>query len=56
MTIRVLTVKRGRIERLNIEELEVGRLYVREVVVDQEQRDIVTALIKGITPGAIMEG
>jgi hypothetical protein len=35
--IRVLAVKRGRIERLNIEELEVGRLHVRELVVEQEQ-------------------
>jgi hypothetical protein len=31
-------VKRGRIERLNIEELEVGRLHVRELVVEQEQQ------------------
>jgi hypothetical protein len=31
-------VKRGRIQRLNIEELEVGRLHVRELVVEQEQR------------------
>jgi hypothetical protein len=30
-------VKRGRIQRLNIEELEVGRLHVRELVVEQEQ-------------------
>jgi hypothetical protein len=25
-------------ERLNIEELEVGRLHVRELVIEQEQR------------------
>jgi hypothetical protein len=31
-------VKRGRIEHLNIEELEVGRLRVRELIVEQEQR------------------
>jgi hypothetical protein len=30
-----LTVKRGRIERLNIEGLEVGRLHVRELVIEQ---------------------
>jgi len=30
-------MKRGKFERLNIEELEVGRLHVRELVVEQEQ-------------------
>jgi len=34
-------VKRGRIQRLDIEELEVGRLHVRELVVEQEQRPVV---------------
>jgi hypothetical protein len=32
---RALAVKRGRIEHLNIEELEVGRLRVRELIVEQ---------------------
>ena len=35
-----LAVKRGRIGRLEIEELEVGRLHVRELVVEQEQRPV----------------
>jgi hypothetical protein len=30
-------VRRGRIQRLDIEELEVGRLHVRELVIEQEQ-------------------
>jgi hypothetical protein len=34
-------VKRGRIQRLDIEELEVGRLHVRELVVEQERRPVV---------------
>jgi hypothetical protein len=34
-------VKRGKIQRLDIEELEVGRLHVRELVVEQERRPIV---------------
>ena len=34
---RVLAVKRGRIGRLDIEELNVGRLSVRELVVEREQ-------------------
>jgi hypothetical protein len=29
MAIRALAMKRGRIQRLEIEELEVGRLHVR---------------------------
>jgi len=37
VTIRVLAVKRGRIQRLEIEELEVGRLHVRELLVEQGQ-------------------
>src|SRR5215208_2235925 len=32
-----LAVRRARIKHLNIEELEVGRLHVRELVVEQEQ-------------------
>ena len=36
-----LAVKRGRIGRLNIEELEAGRLHVRELVVEQERRPVV---------------
>jgi hypothetical protein len=40
-------VKRGRIGRLNIEELEVGRLHVRELVVEQERRPVVE---QGQTP------
>jgi hypothetical protein len=32
VAIRALAVKRGRIQRLEIEELEVGRLHVRELV------------------------
>ena len=35
-----LAVKRGRIQRLDIAELEVGRLHVRELVVEQEQRPV----------------
>jgi hypothetical protein len=38
LTIRALAIKKGRIKRLDIEELEVGRLRVRELVIDQEQR------------------
>jgi hypothetical protein len=38
LAIRTLVVNRGRIERLNIEELEVGRPHVRELVVEQERR------------------
>jgi len=30
-------VKRGKIGHLNIEELEVGRLHIRELVVEREQ-------------------
>ena len=37
MAIRTLAVKRGRIQHLEIEELEVGRLHVRELVVEQGQ-------------------
>ena len=42
-----LAVKRGRIQRLDIEELAVGRLHVRELVVEQEQRPVVE---QGQTP------
>jgi hypothetical protein len=38
LAIRTLVVNRGRIEHLNIEELEVGRAHVRELVVEQERR------------------
>ena len=38
VAIRALAVKRGKIQHLSIEELEVGRLHVRELVVEQEQR------------------
>jgi hypothetical protein len=41
LAIRALAVKRGRIARLNIEGLEVGRLHVRELVVEQEQKPLV---------------
>jgi hypothetical protein len=41
LAIRALAVKRGRIGRLDIEDLEVGRLHVREMVVEQEQRPVV---------------
>jgi hypothetical protein len=37
VAIRALAVKRGRIQRLEIEELEVGRPHVRELVVEQGQ-------------------
>jgi hypothetical protein len=37
VTIRALAVKRGRIQRLEIEELEIGGLHVRELVVEQGQ-------------------
>jgi len=37
VAIRALAVKRGRIQCLEIEELEVGRLHVRELVVEQGQ-------------------
>jgi hypothetical protein len=41
LAIRALAVKRGRIQRLDIEDLEVGRLRVRELVVEQERRPVV---------------
>jgi hypothetical protein len=47
LAIRALAVKRGRIAHLNIEELEVGRLHVRELVVEQERRPVVE---QGQTP------
>ena len=37
LAIRALVIKRGRIERLNLGELEVDRLHLRELVVEQEQ-------------------
>ena len=37
LAIRKLAIKRGRIGHLSIEDLEVGRLRVRELVVEQEQ-------------------
>jgi hypothetical protein len=37
VAIRALAVKRGRIQRLGIEELEVGGPHVRELVVEQGQ-------------------
>jgi hypothetical protein len=37
MAIRALAVKWGRIQRLEIKELEVGRPHVRELVVEQGQ-------------------
>jgi hypothetical protein len=40
-------VKRVRIQLLNLEALEVGRLHVRELVVEQEHRSVVE---QGQTP------
>jgi hypothetical protein len=36
-------------ERLNIEELEVGRLHVRELVIEQEQRRSAPSRKQGFT-------
>ncbi len=41
LAIRAFAVKRGRIARLNMEVLEVGRLHARELVVEQEQKPLV---------------
>jgi hypothetical protein len=38
LAIRTLVVNRGRIDHLNIRELEVGRPHVRELIVEQERR------------------
>jgi hypothetical protein len=37
LAIQKLAIKRGRIGHLNMEDLEVGRLRVRELVVEREQ-------------------
>jgi hypothetical protein len=37
LAIRAVALKRGKTERPNIEELEAGRLRVREPAVEQEQ-------------------
>ena len=41
LAIRARAVKRGRSECLDREELEVGRLHVRELLVEQERRPVV---------------
>jgi len=38
MAIRSLAVKKGKIGHLSIDELEVGRLRVRELVVEHQKR------------------
>jgi hypothetical protein len=38
MVIRSLNIRDGRISRLSIDELEVGRLRVRELITEREQR------------------
>jgi len=38
LAIRAFAVKRGRIAYLTTEVLEVGRLHVRELVAEQEQK------------------
>jgi hypothetical protein len=39
--MRALAVKHGKVKRLDIEELEIGRLHVREMVVEHERRPVV---------------
>jgi hypothetical protein len=49
LAIRVFAVKRGRIEPLNIEELEVGRQHVRGLLIEQEQRPSAPKRKRGFT-------
>jgi hypothetical protein len=38
MAIGALALKRGRVRSLAVEELHVGRLHIRELVIDREVR------------------